>query len=84
MYINGVLQTATATSINSLPRSQFLMGSASNNASTTGINGYLDDFRITKGVARYIANFTPPTSAFPHALTGGTENALIFDNLTPV
>jgi len=30
------------------------------------LKGYLDDCRITKGVSRYNANFTPPALAFPN------------------
>jgi hypothetical protein len=27
-------------------------------------NGYIDEFRVSKGVARWISNFTPPTSSY--------------------
>lgn len=36
-------------------------------------NGYIDDIRITKGVARYTSGFSSPTEAFPDVgLTTGT------------
>lgn len=41
------------------------IGNVTNNPGTLGLDGWIDDFRATKGVARYTANFTPPTAQFP-------------------
>ena len=33
------------------------------NRNTTGFDGFVDEMRITLGLARYTANFTPMTAA---------------------
>lgn len=56
-----------------------------NNGSTQyPFTGYMDEIRITKGLARYTADFSVPSSAFDYGPPSSvTENALIFDNVVP-
>jgi len=65
IFLNGVLDNSAsvAGSIDGGSVSQVNVGSSSDTAHQ--FNGFIDDFRFTKGVARYTANFTPPTQALP-------------------
>jgi hypothetical protein len=63
LFFNGVLQGASpyTDSTNYNGTGVLAIGTGANG----DFNGYIDDLRITKGIARYTANFTPPTAAFP-------------------
>lgn len=62
MFINGTIANSTTNSEN------FTYDQLGVGCTGVGIqpyNGYIDDLRITKGVARYTSAFTPPTRALP-------------------
>ena len=66
LFVDGVQSGSTATVSTSLSSGATYGLIVGRYQSGNGhFEGYLDDLRITKGVARYTANFTPPTSAFP-------------------
>ena len=63
MFINGTQEGSTFTdSTNFNQTNNLLVGSDGVN---TTLQGYMDEVRLTKGVCRYTATFTAPTSAFP-------------------
>jgi len=62
-YINGnPISSVTAWPVSGT--NDLIIGHVLNSSSEFWF-GYLDDLRITKGVARYTSSFTPPTSAHP-------------------
>ena len=61
-YINGVAGFTVTSSSAIASFNGFSI--ASNGASGDYLTGYIDDLRITR-YARYTADFTPPTAAFP-------------------
>ena len=64
MFVGGVVQTATHTGSVNVGAAVQSMGIGAANIGNEPITGYIDDLRITKGVARYTANFTPSATAF--------------------
>lgn len=63
IYINGVQDASVTYTYNYTDNSIFRVGI--NRGSTQVFNGYIDDLRITNGVARYTADFTPPSAPYP-------------------
>jgi hypothetical protein len=68
LFKDGTALTKTTDTIGatSIPGGTFLdVGRSIDLGGTTEFNGYINDLRVTKGYARYTANFTPPSTALP-------------------
>lgn len=83
LFIDGVQVGTTLSNPGTLPTiDRFTIGDGlRSGSSSTPWNGYIDEFRVTKGQALYIANFTPPTAPFPNPGAGATTGAAVLADL---
>ena len=67
LFVDGNLEATNTirTDVISLQKNGTRIGWDGWNGINGFYNGYLDELRITKGIARYTVNFAPPTAAFP-------------------
>lgn len=64
-YINGAASGTGSTSAVDLSNTAAVRIGAANGSGFGDVNGWVDELRITKGVARYGGAYTPATAAFP-------------------
>lgn len=72
LFRNGVQQGSNWTDTNRYERfTRIILGKAADNlGGSEQTDGWLNDFRITKGIGRYSSNFTPPAAYFDNNAAG--------------
>ena len=67
MYVNGIRQTGSnvpSAAAKTLPNYAARLAIGTREAGGPYINGYLDEFRVSKGIARWTDNFTPSSAPY--------------------
>lgn len=86
LYKNGVEQTGTEQDTSGMPPAPFdatfEIGRGEAGGTYYYMNGYIDEFRLTKGVARWTADFSAdlPTQEYDSYSAGGTPTRFMTTN----
>lgn len=85
LFIDGAQEggAATDSSTITIGASRPVIGANGNTLSSYNFSGWIDEVRVTKGIARYTSNFTPAISAYPDCmgqLTGNITESLGITN----
>lgn len=79
-YNNGILEATINSNINAKTLNTSLWIGSWINGGSAGLNSYLDEYRISKGVARWTTEFTPPSEPYyfgvPAVYISGNRNRL--------
>jgi hypothetical protein len=76
-YINGAPAGTFTDSANISGTTTTLNVGTTNSTGSQGLNGYLSNLRVVKGVAVYTGTFTPPTSPLAATQSSGTNISAI-------
>lgn len=72
LFVDGVLVgSATDTTVYRNGASRPIIGVSGNDPGDFEFFGWIDEVRVSKGIARWTANFTPPTEAYSTSSTDG-------------
>jgi len=63
-YKNGILDNSTTNDVNVVDNTGNLNIGKGDSWPTTYLTGYIDELRISKGIARWTSDFTPPTRQY--------------------
>jgi len=76
LYVDGISRATTINSSSLYNATNLLTIGSESSSIVQYFNGYIDDLRVTKGIARYTSNFTPPTAQLPGGETGTFASGL--------
>ena len=68
IYINGV-ENASGTFATTIGRGLGVWVGVDGNESSEPFTGYIDELRISKGIARWTSNFTPPQASYSNKVS---------------